>query len=622
MSSRRSQSAASTAAPILPRGGGTSLAGQCCNVAVVIDFSKYMNGVLEIDPERQIARVQPGLSPRRPPRDAASSTPRLTFGPDPATHDRCTLGGMIGNNSCGVHSMSTARPGPRPRTTSRRWRSSPTTACACAVGPTSDDELDAHHRAGGRRGEIYARPARAARPLRRARSARAIPDIPRRVSGYNLDELLPESGFNVARALVGTECDLRASCSKRPCGSSAAPPARSLARRSATATSSTPPTTSPRGARSIEPIGLEGFDDAARRRRSASRHLHPKDAAAAARRRAAGCWSSSAATSETEADAARDGADRRALQQRQPDRSTRSSSTTDTRQSRSGRCARPALGADRASSRASRTPGRAGRTRPCRPSASATTCAICAPCSTATATAARSTATSARAASTRGSTSTSTTAPGHRAATAPSWTRRPTSSSRYGGSLSGEHGDGQARAELLPQHVRRGAGAGVPRVQGDLGPGRQMNPGKVVDPYRSTRTCASAPTTTRRAARRTFASRRRRRRFARAALRCVGVGKCRRDGRRHDVPELHGHARGAALDARPRAAAVRDAAGRADPRRLAQRGGQGGARPLPRLQGLQGRLPGQRRHGDLQGRVPVALLRAAACGRAAPTRWG
>src|SRR5450755_2542481 len=90
-------------APLLARGGGTSLAGQCCNAAVILDFSKYMASILEIDAERRIARVEPGvvLDTLR----AAAEKHHLTFGPDPATHDRCTIGGMIGNNSCGVHSI-------------------------------------------------------------------------------------------------------------------------------------------------------------------------------------------------------------------------------------------------------------------------------------------------------------------------------------------------------------------------------------------------------------------------------------------------------------------------------------------------------------------------------------
>jgi FAD/FMN-containing dehydrogenase len=88
---------------VLPRGAGTSLAGQCCNVAVVLDFTKYMNRILEIDPERRFARVEPGvvLDSLRSRAEAR----QLTFGPDPSTHSRCTLGGMIGNNSCGTHSL-------------------------------------------------------------------------------------------------------------------------------------------------------------------------------------------------------------------------------------------------------------------------------------------------------------------------------------------------------------------------------------------------------------------------------------------------------------------------------------------------------------------------------------
>ncbi|MGA7513730.1 MAG: FAD-binding oxidoreductase, partial [Candidatus Sulfotelmatobacter sp.] len=82
-------------APLLCRGAGTSLAGQCCNVAVILDFSKYMSRILEVDPARRIARVQPGAVLDR--LRAAAEKHHLTFGPDPATHGRCTLGGMIGN---------------------------------------------------------------------------------------------------------------------------------------------------------------------------------------------------------------------------------------------------------------------------------------------------------------------------------------------------------------------------------------------------------------------------------------------------------------------------------------------------------------------------------------------
>src|SRR3954469_13174368 len=88
-------------APVLSRGGGTSLAGQCCNVAVILDFSKYMHKILELNTEQKFARVEPGivLDDLR----AAAEKFHLTFGPDPSTHAYCTLGGMIGNNSCGAH---------------------------------------------------------------------------------------------------------------------------------------------------------------------------------------------------------------------------------------------------------------------------------------------------------------------------------------------------------------------------------------------------------------------------------------------------------------------------------------------------------------------------------------
>src|SRR2546429_6997009 len=100
-------------APILCRGGGTSLAGQCCNVAVVLDFSKYMAEILEVDPARRVARVQPGVILDHL-RNAAEKH-HLTFAPDPASHDRCTLGGMIGNNSCGVHSIMAGGTGAKHR---------------------------------------------------------------------------------------------------------------------------------------------------------------------------------------------------------------------------------------------------------------------------------------------------------------------------------------------------------------------------------------------------------------------------------------------------------------------------------------------------------------------------
>ena len=184
--------------PILCRGGGTSLAGQCCNVALVLDFSKYMAGIISVDPVRRLARVQPGviLDHLR----AAAERHKLTFGPDPATHDRCTLGGMIGNNSCGVHSVMAGK-------TDENIESLDVLTydgVRMTVGATGEADLEQIIREGGRRGQIYV----GLKTLRdkyedlvRAR----YPNIPRRVSGYNLNFLLPENGFNVARALVGSE---------------------------------------------------------------------------------------------------------------------------------------------------------------------------------------------------------------------------------------------------------------------------------------------------------------------------------------------------------------------------------------------------------------------------------
>jgi FAD/FMN-containing dehydrogenase/Fe-S oxidoreductase len=191
-------------APILCRGGGTSLAGQCCNVAVVLDFSRHMGRVLEVNVEERWARVQPGtiLDELRD----ATRPHGLTFGPDPATHTHCTLGGMIGNNSCGVHSVQAGFYGPGPRTEHQVLDLTVLTydGEVLTVGPTPADQLDAIIAGGGRRGEIY-RQLRDLRdhyePLIRER----FPDIPRRVSGYNLPALLDENGFDVARALVGTE---------------------------------------------------------------------------------------------------------------------------------------------------------------------------------------------------------------------------------------------------------------------------------------------------------------------------------------------------------------------------------------------------------------------------------
>ncbi len=91
-------------APVLSRGGGTSLTGACCNVAVVMDMTKYYNKVLHIDKTKKTVTVQPGIVLDEM-RKATKKEANLTFGPDPATHSHCAIGGMLGNDSCGIHSV-------------------------------------------------------------------------------------------------------------------------------------------------------------------------------------------------------------------------------------------------------------------------------------------------------------------------------------------------------------------------------------------------------------------------------------------------------------------------------------------------------------------------------------
>ena len=185
-------------APILCRGAGTSLAGQCCNVALVLDFSRYMANILEIDPARRIARVQPGVVLDQL-RNAAEKY-HLTFAPDPASHDRCTLGGMIGNNSCGVHSVMAGKTDDN----IEELEILTYDGARLRVGATTDTEREKITQQGGRHGQIYAA-LTALRDKYADLIRQRYPNIPRRVSGYNLDYLLSENGFNVARALVGSE---------------------------------------------------------------------------------------------------------------------------------------------------------------------------------------------------------------------------------------------------------------------------------------------------------------------------------------------------------------------------------------------------------------------------------
>jgi FAD/FMN-containing dehydrogenase/Fe-S oxidoreductase len=192
------RTAAEAGAALLARGAGTSLAGQTCNEAVVVDMSRHMSRIVEINAERRTAVVEPGVVLDDLRREAELRG--LTFGPDPATHAWCTLGGMIGNNSCGTHGLYAGK-------TSDNVESLRVVLAGgedLEVGAYTPGALEAAVSGGGRLGTLLAGLSDLAGrygPM----VAERFPVIPRRVSGFNLDELTAARGFQVARALVGTE---------------------------------------------------------------------------------------------------------------------------------------------------------------------------------------------------------------------------------------------------------------------------------------------------------------------------------------------------------------------------------------------------------------------------------
>ncbi|MDI3403579.1 FAD-binding and (Fe-S)-binding domain-containing protein [Streptomyces cavernicola] len=180
------------------RGAGTSIAGQAVGDGVVVDTSRHLGAVLDVDPEARTARVEPGVV-----LDDLQKTLRpygLRFGPDPSTHARCTIGGMIGNNACGTHSVAWGR------TADNVVELDVVTydGHRMTLRKLSEEELLQVIEAGGRRGEIHAR----LRDLRDAHLALLRTEFgrfSRQVSGYSLEHLLPERGFDPAAVLVGTE---------------------------------------------------------------------------------------------------------------------------------------------------------------------------------------------------------------------------------------------------------------------------------------------------------------------------------------------------------------------------------------------------------------------------------
>ncbi|WP_329147684.1 FAD-binding oxidoreductase [Streptomyces sp. NBC_01456] len=182
------------AVPVVPRGGGTSIAGQATGVGVVLDFTRHLNRIVSLDPAARTAVVQPGviLDDLR----AAAGAHRLTFGPDPSTHSRCTLGGMIGNNSCGSHSVA--------------WGTTADSVRELALLTYGGEQVRAG-RGTDRTGAPTGLPPRLRDGVKALVDAElallrtGYPDLPRRISGYALDALLPEAGTDLARALTGSE---------------------------------------------------------------------------------------------------------------------------------------------------------------------------------------------------------------------------------------------------------------------------------------------------------------------------------------------------------------------------------------------------------------------------------
>ncbi|MEU7471871.1 FAD-binding and (Fe-S)-binding domain-containing protein [Streptomyces sp. NPDC044984] len=170
--------------PVVPRGGGTSIAGQATGTGVVLDFTRHMNRLLSLDPRARTAVVQPGLVLDR--LQEAAAPHGLRFGPDPSTHSRCTLGGMIGNNSCGSHSVA--------------WGTTADSVRELAVVTPRGDRL--------RPGRAWAGAPTGLRELVEGELARlrtGFPELPRRISGYAVDALLPERDADVARSFCGSE---------------------------------------------------------------------------------------------------------------------------------------------------------------------------------------------------------------------------------------------------------------------------------------------------------------------------------------------------------------------------------------------------------------------------------
>ena len=587
-------------APILPRGAGTSLAGQCCNVAVIMDFSKYLNRIITLDPADQVARVQPGIVLDRV-RDAAE-VHQLTFAPDPATHSRCTLGGMIGNNSCGVHALMGGKTVDNIHALDVMLYD----GTRMSVGKTSEAELDAIIRGGGRQGQIYAGSKPFAIGSRRS-SAKSFRAFRAACPATTLTSCFPENGFNVARALVGSEgtCVTVLEATLRL---TASPPFRRLV-----CIGFPDPFIAADHVPAIlefKPIGLEGFDNAipdslrAKGMRLDEIKVLPEGKGVLLVE--FGAWTAP----DADAQAEQFGAWLGNLNPR-----PKYMVCTPQQAAMVWHVRESALGA--VAIQPGKRPGWEGWEDSAVPPdrLGSYLRAIYA---------------------LMGEYNYDSPLYGHFGEgcvhmridfdlqTDPGIQQFREFIDRatdivvaHGGSISGEHGDGQSRGALLPKMFGPELMEAFREFKHLWDPDNRMNPGKLIDarqPHADLRLGADynpRPVNT------IF-------RFPDGqwvACECdAALRGCRRvpqgRGRRH-VPELHGDARRETLHARPRASPVGAAAGRGARRRLAERRGEGRARPVPLVQGVQDRMPDQRRPRDLQGRISGPLLRRTV---AAPVR--
>ena len=581
-------------APVLPRGCGTAPSGQTTNVAVVFDYSKYYNEIVQLDPDNRRAVVQPGVICDQL-RNAAEEH-HLTYGPDPATHEYCTFGGMLGNNSCGTHSLMAGKTSDNVIELDVLLYD----GTRMTVGPTSDEELEGIIAAGGRKGEIYDQ-LKQLRDRVADRVRAEYPDIPRRVSGYNLDELLPENGFNVARALVGSE----GTCANVLHATVRLVPSPQHRR---TLLLGYPDVFQaadhvPAILEKTKPIGLEGFDDQliknmiAKHRLAAERRVLPdgrawlyvefgRDDPDEATAEARDALEALAGGPQIDARVIIDKAEKVSAWK------VRESAVGDSRapgymdaegnwedaavhpnvlgeylrdfqqilDDHGYRCVYYGhFGQGCVHTRMDFDLKTAGGVRTFRSFMEKCADLVVA----------------------------------------------------YGGSLAGEYGEGHGRAELLPKMF----GPELMQAFNDFkriwDPDWKMNPNRLIGDVKLDEGLRLGPDYRPPQLQDPLRLPRRRRVVRdrdRALLRDGQVPQPRQPD---DVPELPRHARGAPLDPWPGAASVRDAEGRPDHRGLARRRGQGVARPVPGLQGVHGRLPGPGRHPHLQGGVPRPLLRKA-----------